>query len=102
MKPGMYYIFSHEEERRILHKDGLSAYSNIYADGKIEEPVYVREKDNYYVKYHVEKKGKIDWVTKEFKTRSAAYDFYLRKYREYMYEWTLMFYEEFKPNNRSR
>ncbi len=94
----IYYTFTHEQEREILDGKGLSNFSSIYADGKIEEPVYDKKTDKFVVRYHSDtKEGKIKWLSKSFDNKSAATSFYLDKYREYMYCWTLMFYEEFKP-----
>ena len=99
MNSQFYYMFSHEQMKEIHEGNGLSVYSSIYADGKIEEPKYDYKTNKFVVRYHTTKKGKIEWAQQYFDSRSAALDFHLRKYQEYMYEWTLMFYDDFKRNS---
>jgi len=96
MSNQIYYMFSPEQYREIYNGNGLSVYSSIYADGKIEEPKYDYKTNKFIVRYHITKKGKIEWAQQYFNSRSAALDFHLRKYQEYMYEWTLMFYDDMK------
>lgn len=95
----IYYMFSNEQLKEIHEGNGLSVYSSIYADGKIEKPIYDYKTNKFVVKYHVNKQNKIEWKEKRFDAKSAALDFYLNKYQEYMYEWTLMFYEDFKKDS---
>lgn len=76
---------------------GLSNYSSIYADGKIEEPIYDHKTNKFLVRYHVGKEDHIKWKEKYFENKLEAIHFYTRKYEEYVYEWTLMFYRDFKP-----
>lgn len=95
----IYYMFSNEQLKEIHEGNGLSVYSSIYADGKIQEPKYDYETNKFVVKYHINKKGKIQWAQTLFDNKSAATEFYLNKYREYMYEWTIMFYDDFKKDS---
>jgi len=99
MSSQIYYMFDQKQMKEIHEGSGLSNYSSIYADGKIEEPKYDYKINKFVVKYHTNKKGKIEWAQQYFDSRSAALDFHLRKYQEYMYEWTLMFYDDFKKNS---
>ncbi len=99
MNSQFYYMFSNEQMKEIHEGNGLSGYSSIYADGKIEEPKYDYKTNKFVVRYHITKKGKIEWAQQYFDSKSAALDFHLRKYQEYMYEWTLMFYDDFKRNS---
>lgn len=92
----MYYMFSPEERNNIINGKGMADHASIYADGKIQEPKYDYKTNKFVVKYHKVVKGKIQWVQTLFDNKSAATEFYLNKYREYMYEWTIMFYDDFK------
>lgn len=99
MNSQFYYMFSNEQMKEIHEGNGLSVYSSIYADGKIEEPKYDYKTNKFVVRYHTIKKNKIVWAQQYFDSRSEALNFHLRKYQEYMYEWTLMFYDDFKRNS---
>ena len=93
----IYYFSDHEQRYRILNGDGLSAYSSIYADGQIDAPVYDRLTNKFIVSYNIHTKNdKVVEKTKSFEDRGSAIDFYLKQYRTYQYEWSMMFYEDFK------
>lgn len=93
----MYYFFDHHEMNEIINGHGLSTHGSIYADGKIKEPYYDRPSGMFIVEHHVGKEGNIKWKKARFDTKLEAVQFYARKYEEYVYEWTLMFYRDFKP-----
>ena len=98
----MYYFFDHHEMNEIMNGHGLSTHGSIYADGKIKEPYYDRPSGMFIVEHHVGKEGNIKWKKARFDTKLEAVQFYARKYEEFVYEWTLMFYRDFKPIVRYR
>lgn len=99
----IYYFFDHEQRYRILNRDGLSAYSSIYADGQINAPEYDHLTNKFIVSYNIHTKNdKVVEKTKSFEDRGSAIDFYLKQYRTYQYEWTMMFYENFKPKAKEK
>ena len=77
-------------------------YSSIYADGQISAPVYNKLTNKFDVSYNIDKKDKIVEKVASFNDRGSALQFYLTKYREYQYVWTLMFYEYFKPKEKEK
>ena len=97
-----YYFFDHKQRERIIFKDGLSVYSSIYADGQISAPIYNKLTNKFDVSYNIDKKDKIVEKVASFNDRGSALQFYLTKYREYQYVWSLMFYDYFKPKAKEK
>lgn len=99
-----YYFFDHHERYNIMNRHGLSTHGSIYADGKIKEPYYDHQSAMFIVEHHIgsEAKGNIRWKKVRFDTKLEAVQFYARKYEEFVYEFTLMFYRDFKPITRNR
>lgn len=97
-----YYFFDHHDMHEIMHGHGLSIHGSIYADNKIKEPYYDYQSGMFIVEHHIGKEGNIKWRKKRFDTKLEAIQFYTHKYEEFVYEWTLMFYRDFKPITRNK
>ena len=81
----------------IMNRHGLSNHGSIYADSKVKEPYYDYQSGMFIVEYHIGKEGNIKWKKSRFDNKLEAIQFYAHKYEEFVYEFTLMFYRNFKP-----
>lgn len=95
-----YYFFPDGGMEGVVERNELASKCDLYASGRIHFPKYDRKTNKFIVEYLTCRGDKAKWNQKSFETNSLAMEFYQNKYYEFMYDFSIMFYDIFKEKQR--